>query len=71
METLKIDILNPKARKLLRSLADQNLIAIRDNKPSAFRSVLKNLRSQANQAPDLESITSEVEKVRARRNSSK
>jgi hypothetical protein len=71
METLKIDILNPKARKLLRSLADQNLIAIRDNKPSAFRSVLKNLRSQANQAPDLESITSEVEKVRARRYSSK
>jgi hypothetical protein len=71
METLKIDILNPKARKLLRSLADQNLIAIRDNKPSAFRSVLKNLRSQANQAPDLESITSEVEKVRSRRYSSK
>jgi len=71
METLKIDILNPKARKLLRSLADQNLIAIRDNKPSAFRSVLKNLRSQANQAPDLESITSEVEKVRSRRYSTK
>lgn len=71
METLKIDILNPKARKLLRNLADQNLIAIRENKPSAFRSVLKNLRSQANQAPDLESITSEVEKVRSRRYSSK
>jgi len=71
METLKIDILNPKARKLLRNLADQNLIAIRESKPSTLRSVLKNLRSKSEQAPDLDTITSEVEKVRSRRYSDK
>jgi len=29
METVKVDIINPKARKLLKDLADLDLIAIR------------------------------------------
>ncbi|MBL4585780.1 MAG: hypothetical protein JKX84_01785, partial [Flavobacteriales bacterium] len=34
METLRIDILNPKARKLLDGLADLKLIHISDQPPS-------------------------------------
>jgi len=30
MNTLRVDILNPKAAKLLKDLADMNLIAIQD-----------------------------------------
>ena len=71
METIKIDILNPKARQLLRNLADQNLIAIRENKTGSFQDILKILRNQSNQTPDLETITTEVEKVRSRRYSNK
>ena len=32
METIQIDILNPKAKKLLRNLADLNLIKINKEK---------------------------------------
>jgi hypothetical protein len=71
METVKVDILNPRARKLLRNLADQNLIVIRENKSDYFQQLLADLRSQSHQAPDLEVITGEVEKVRTRRYSTK
>jgi len=30
MDTLRIEILNPKAKRLLKDLADLNLIAIQD-----------------------------------------
>lgn len=71
METLKVDILNPRARQLLRNLADQNLIAIRESKTDAFEQLVKSLRDQSQSPPDLETITAEVEKVRTRRYNSK
>jgi hypothetical protein len=71
METLKVDILNPRARKLLRNLADQNLIAIHEHKSNYFQQLLTDLRSQSTQVPDLDVITAEVEKVRTRRYSTK
>ncbi len=64
---MKIDILNPKAVKLLQDLADMNLIAIKKNSKSGFAAILKKLRSQNASAPTLEEITKEVEIVRAKR----
>lgn len=66
--TLTIDILNPKATKLLKDLADLNLISIRDSSKNGFAGVLKRLRSKNNSAPTLEEITKEVEIVRSKRN---
>lgn len=65
--SIRIDILNPKAVKLLKSLADLELIAIKENSKKGFSEILKKLRSKSKTAPDLEEITKEVEKVRANR----
>lgn len=67
MNTMRIDILNPKATKLLKDLADLNLIAIKDTSKNGFASVLKKLRSKAKSAPTFEEITNEVELVRSKR----
>ncbi len=67
MNTIRIDILNPKAVKLLKDLADLNLIAIQDTTKNGFSAVLKKLRSKAKTAPTLDEITKEVELVRAKR----
>jgi hypothetical protein len=67
MNTMRIDILNPKAARLLKDLADLNLIAIQDTSKNGFAAVLKKLRSKAKTAPILEDITKEVELVRTKR----
>ncbi len=67
MNTIRIDILNPKAKKLLKNLADLNLIAIQDSSKNGFAVVLKKLRAKAKSAPTLDEITREVEFVRAKR----
>jgi hypothetical protein len=67
MNTMRIDILNPKAEKLLKDLADLNLIAIQDASKNGFAAVLKKLRSKAKSAPALDEITKEVELVRTKR----
>jgi hypothetical protein len=67
MNTMRIDILNPKAAKLLKDLADLNLIAIQDTSKNGFASVLKKLRSKAKSAPTFDEITKEVELVRSKR----
>jgi hypothetical protein len=67
MTTMRIDILNPKAAKLLKDLADMNLIAIQDTSKNGFASVLKKLRSKAKLAPTFEEIINEVELVRSKR----
>lgn len=67
MKTLQVDILNPKAAKLLKDLADLKLITIRDISKNSFATVLKKLRSKAKLAPTLDEITNEVELVRSKR----
>ena len=64
---MRVDILNPKAAKLLKGLADLNLIAIKDTSKNGFASVLKKLRSKAKSAPTFDEITNEVELVRSKR----
>jgi hypothetical protein len=67
MNTIRVDILNPKAARLLKDLADLNLIAIKDDSKNGFATVLKKLRAKAKSAPTLDEITHEVELVRAKR----
>jgi hypothetical protein len=67
MDTLKINILNPKALKLLKDLAALDLIAIQDNSKTGFQTVLKKLRTKAPTDLTLEEITKEVEIARGRR----
>lgn len=69
MASLYVDILNPKAGKLLQDLADLDLISIREIKDGdSFLKIVKKLRAKAkNSPPDLEVITKEVESVRAKR----
>ncbi len=64
MNTVKVDILNPKAAKILKNLADLNLIKIQGVSTNGFADLLKKLRSQSASAPSLEEITQEVEMVR-------
>ncbi|GMQ29762.1 hypothetical protein [Algoriphagus confluentis] len=68
METIKIDILNSKAKDLLKDLANLDLIRIRqENSEKTFAEVLKKFRSKSEKAPSLEEITNEVEAVRKAR----
>ena len=67
METLKIEIVNKKAKKILQELANLNLINIQDQDPlKSFQSLLNRLRNQKD-APSLQEITKEVELVREKR----
>ena len=67
MNSMRITILNPKAVKLLKDLADLNLIAIQYTTNNGFASVLKKLRLKAKSSPTLKDITNEVELVRNKR----
>jgi hypothetical protein len=68
METIKVDILNPKAKTILKNLADLNLIRIKSTKiKSELKDLLARLRINQDDIPSLEKITSEVELVRKSR----
>ncbi len=67
MDTLSIQILNPKAKKLLQDLADLKLISIKDSSTDGFAKALTKLRAKSNNALSLEEITAEVETVRSKR----
>ncbi len=65
MESLRIDIINPKAKQLINSLAEMDLIKIRKEKnKSEFTELLASLRKQSKDIPSFEEITKEVESVR-------
>lgn len=68
MDTLQIDILNPKAGKLLKDLAELELISIRNQKDDGFMTLVNKFRKRTKgNPPTLEEITKEVEIVRASR----
>ena len=66
MESLSVEIINLKAKTLLRNLAAMNLINIKNNQPS-LESMLATLRRNEDQIPSFEEITEEVELVRQKR----
>lgn len=65
METIRIEILNPKANQLLKDLADLNLIKIQPK--LTIREALEKTRWNAEYVPNLDEITAEVEEVRQAR----
>jgi hypothetical protein len=69
MSSIQIEILNPKANKLLKDLADQKLIAIKVNSSDDnFLKIVRRIRNKAKAgAPSLTKITKEVESARAKR----
>jgi len=69
MTTYQIELLNPKAGKLLQDLADLNLISIKQAPAEGFFAVVNRLREKAatTRLPTLEEITKEVEAVRTKR----
>jgi len=68
MDTLRIDIINPRVKDLLHELADLKLIRIRDESYiQDLANLLKRLRSKADQAPGDDEITAIVEETRRER----
>jgi len=69
MEALTIEIINPKAKKLLFNLADLNLISISNTLTidNEFDDLLRKLRSKSDSIPSLNEITEEVEIIRTAR----
>lgn len=67
MESIRIEILNPKAKKLLKELAELNLIRISKEKSPDFESLLKSIREKVKDPLSPEDIRSEVEAVRKSR----
>ena len=68
MTTYQIDLLNPKAGKLLQNLADLHLITIRPVPTDGFLHTVNRLRAKAAaKPPTLDEITKEVEAVRTTR----
>jgi len=67
METIRIDIINPKAKKLLKDLADLKLIRIKKDVKSEFSSLLQKIRNKSSESLSLDEIKKEVENVRKSR----
>lgn len=68
MEILKIEILNPEAKTILKSLADLKLISIkRERKKSDMKALLSKIRQYPDLAPSAEDVVNEVEDVRKTR----
>ena len=68
MESLRIEIINPKAKKLIKNLADMDLIKIKkENSSSDFKKLLSRIRKNSENAPSLEDISKEVELIRKAR----
>ena len=68
MESLIIEIINPKAKSLIKSLADMDLIRIKKEKVRyELKDLLDSLRKYSDEAPTLDEITKEVESVRKAR----
>ena len=66
MATLNIEILNPKAKKLLQDLAELRLISISETTSNPFFDVVKKIRSKKADI-SLEEIAKDIETVRSKR----
>jgi hypothetical protein len=68
MDTYQIEIIEPKAKKLLEDLANLNLITVRPLDPKKmFKRLLDKMRSAGGDATTPEEIMKEVESTRAER----
>ena len=69
MEVIKIEILNPIAKRLIKNLVDLKLITIQSK--ASLSDLLEKLRKNEKNVPSLDEITKEVEQVRRIRNEKK
>lgn len=69
MRTYQIELLNPKAKKLLDELVNLKLIKVQEipSPKQELTALLSKLRKKADKEPTLEEITKEVELVREKR----
>lgn len=68
MDTYQIEIIEPKAKRLLEELVNLNLIKFRRIEPSQqFQELVQKIRAKDDEPPSLEEITAEVELVRSQR----
>jgi hypothetical protein len=69
MRTYQIELLNPKAKKLLDELANLKLIKVQEmpSPKQELATLLSKFRKKTDKAPTLEEITKEVESVREKR----
>ena len=67
MEAYKLEVLDPKALKLIKGMQDLKLIRITKEPVNSVRQYLKKMRQNASSAPSLDEITEMVEKVRTKR----
>ncbi|MDA3838512.1 MAG: hypothetical protein PF574_05975 [Candidatus Delongbacteria bacterium] len=65
MESLKIEIINPKAKKLLKDLAEMKLISILPQ--TSLKLLLKKLRKNEDKVPSIEDIAALVNEEREMR----
>lgn len=65
METLRIEILNPKAKKLLKDLAELKLISI--EKQVSLKELLIRFRKNEYKVPSIDEIALEVREERQTR----
>ena len=65
METIQIEILNPKVKKLLKDLVSLNLISIK--KETSFLDTSAAIRETNVLSPSLDEIAFEVKKVRSKK----
>lgn len=71
MKSFSVEVLNPKALKLLKDLADMKLISLNE-KSMSFEKLLKELRKRGKQSNlSEEDILDEVKSVRANRYANK
>ncbi len=55
METIRVDIVNPKAKTLVKGLADLDLIRIKkENLNPEFKELLNRLRIHSDEVPSME-----------------
>jgi hypothetical protein len=71
MDSLRIELLHPKASQLLDDLEDLNLISIKREKKTDFSKFLKKLRTKSKGKISDDIISKEVESVRVKRYASK
>lgn len=68
MDTYQIEIIEPKAKRLLDELVNLNLIKFRRVEPTQqFQELIQKIRARDQAPPSLEEIAAEVEIVRAER----
>lgn len=67
MTFIQIELIDPRALKLLKDLEEMNIIKMNEDPSDKLLSILKKIRMPQNEVPDDEEILKEVKQVRAER----